>query len=166
MTAKQVDAVIVGGGIVGAVQALLLAKHGVSVVLIEAAATDSVAEPLHQRSVALSHRSYELLAANGLWPADAVCPINEIHVTDRGSFGSARITARDLNTATLGYVVANHSFENYLRQLVRSQENIEFLQPATATLLKNSDSGAELKVSLSSREGSGREGPGRQAAAK
>lgn len=152
MPGNQFDAAIVGGGIVGAVQALLLAQQGISTLLIEAAQPEAIAEPLQQRSVALSHRSFELLAARGLWPADAVCPINEIHVTDRGSFGSACITARDLNAAALGYVVANHSLEHYLRQLVRSHKNIEFVQPATASLVQNCAAGVELKVSLSGSE--------------
>ena len=108
MSVNEYDAVVVGGGIVGAVQALLLAQQGISTLLIEATLPEAITEPLQQRSVALSHRSFELLLARELWPTDVACPINEIHVTNRGSFGSARITALDLNAAALGYVVANH----------------------------------------------------------
>ena len=149
MSVNEYDAVIVGGGIVGAVQALLLAQQGISTLLIEATQPETIAEPLQQRSVALSHRSFEMLAARNLWPADVACPINEIHVTNRGSFGSARITAHDLNAAALGYVVANHRLEHHLRQLIRLQKNIEFVQPATARLIHNSATGVELAVSPS-----------------
>ena len=149
MSVNEYDAVVVGGGIVGAVQALLLAQQGISTLLIEATLPEAITEPLQQRSVALSHRSFELLLARELWPTDVACPINEIHVTNRGSFGSARITALDLNAAALGYVVANHRLEHHLRQLVRSQKNIEFVQPATARLIHNSATGVELTVSPS-----------------
>lgn len=141
-----VDAAIVGGGIVGALQALLLARKGWSVLLIESAAVAPAAEPLQQRSVALSHRSVELLEAEGLWVGEGSCSIREIHVSDRGHFGSARITARDLNADALGYVVANHTLEKHLRSKVLAEANIEFLQPATATLIENSDTGVELRV--------------------
>ena len=144
---REFDAVVVGGGIVGAVQALLLGQHGISVLLIDAARVEGQSAPLQQRSVALSHRSFELLQSAGLWPADSVCTISEIQVTNRGSFGSVRITADDLNSDALGYVVANHSFEQHLRCLLKSQQNIEVLQPATATLEHHSDSGARLRVS-------------------
>ena len=149
MSVNEYDAVIVGGGIVGAVQALLLAQQGISTLLIEATQPETITEPLQQRSVALSHRSFEMLAARNLWPADVACPINEIHVTNRGSFGSARITAHDLNAAALGYVVANHRLEHHLRQLISLQKNIEFVQPATARLIHNSATGVELTVSPS-----------------
>ena len=82
MSVNEYDAVIVGGGIVGAVQALLLAQQGISTLLIEATQPETIAEPLQQRSVAPSHRSFEMLAARNLWPADVACPINEIHVTN------------------------------------------------------------------------------------
>lgn len=147
MQHREFDAVVVGGGIVGAVQALLLAQQGISVLLIEAARAEAMSVPLQQRSVALSHRSFELLQSAGLWPADSVCAINEIQVTNRGSFGSVRITADDLNSDALGYVVANHSLEDHLRRLLKSQQNIELLQPATATLEHYADSGARLRVS-------------------
>ena len=140
------DAAIVGGGIVGAAQALLLARKGWSVLLIEVAEVSPATEPLQQRSVALSHRSVELLEAEGLWVGEAGCSIREIHVSDRGHFGSARLTARDLNADALGYVVANHTLEQHLRSKVLAEPNIEFLQPATATLIQNSDNGVELQV--------------------
>ena len=57
MSVNEYDAVIVGGGIVGAVQALLLAQQGISTLLIEATQPETITEPLQQRSVCLLYTS-------------------------------------------------------------------------------------------------------------
>ena len=168
---KYFDVVVVGGGIVGGVQALLFARRGLSVLLVEAATQlqrpverpvdqpdaqpDEQPLPLQQRSVALSYRSFELLASEDLWPADKVCPIREIQVTNRGYFGATRISCDDLNTDALGYAVANHDLESHLHHLLRLQDNVEFVQPATARLIQNSSAGAELQVSYAPGASSG-----------
>jgi 2-octaprenyl-6-methoxyphenol hydroxylase len=108
----QVDVAIVGGGLVGASLALALAPTRRSVLLIEAVAPDSAAQPsFDDRSSALGNGSRRILETIGVWPhlAGAVTPITSIHVSDAGHFGAARLEARELALAALGYVVPNRS---------------------------------------------------------
>ncbi|OED35492.1 hypothetical protein AB833_30190 [Chromatiales bacterium (ex Bugula neritina AB1)] len=146
--------VIVGAGIAGSVQALLLARAGFNVTLVEAQEPASVDEGLNVRSVALSCRSRQLLDNHGLWPTDLGCPINEVHTTIRGQFGSVRLTARDLDVSALGYVVANTEFERYLLKLVEAERAIELICPATARLICTTANSVQMQIGSETVEAS------------
>jgi 2-octaprenyl-6-methoxyphenol hydroxylase len=105
---------IIGGGLVGASLALTLqagAKaRGWSIVLIEPFAPGDAYQPSYDaRSSALSFGSRQIYERLGLWPriVQRGEPIMQIHVSDRGRFGSARLTAVEEGVPALGYVVEN-----------------------------------------------------------
>ena len=67
--------VVVGAGLVGAVQALLLARAGFHVTVVEQRSLlSSSGEKDNSRTVALSDRSYQLLTGADLWPDIEQCP--------------------------------------------------------------------------------------------
>lgn len=141
--------IVVGAGIVGTVQALLLARAGLDVTLVDAGVaaglTDSNTD-LNARTVALSYRSRELLDTQQLWPADTGCPINTVHATERGKFGAVRLSATDFDLPALGYVVQNSVLENYLIECVQNTSNIELIQSASAELLSNASHSVAVKI--------------------
>jgi 2-octaprenyl-6-methoxyphenol hydroxylase len=107
-----VDVAIVGGGLVGATLALALAPTRRSVLLIEAVAPDSAAQPsFDERCSALGNGSRRVLELLGAWPhmQAAATPITAIHVSDAGHFGAARLAADELGLDAFGYVVPNRS---------------------------------------------------------
>src|SRR5690606_26169838 len=61
------------------------------------------------RSTALSHGSRRLFERLGIWQALArrAEPIRQIHVSDRGHPGSARMHAAQEGVSALGYIVEN-----------------------------------------------------------
>ena len=135
MTDRLKSAVVAGAGIVGRVNALLLARCGFEVTLVDAAETAAAEpeNPLSVRSVAVSYRSQQLLESAGLW-AEIGCPIHTVHVNEQGKFGAVRFNASEFSIPALGYVVKNHLLESHLADLIRSEPNICCLQPASAKL--------------------------------
>ncbi|HAN28886.1 MAG TPA: 2-octaprenyl-6-methoxyphenyl hydroxylase, partial [Haliea salexigens] len=61
------------------------------------------------RSTALSYSSEQIYRALGLWPLLQrwLCPIETIHVSSRGHFGSSVLRAVDYDWDALGHVVEN-----------------------------------------------------------
>jgi len=108
------EVLIVGGGPVGAALALALADGGRSVLLADA--RDEGLGDNDPRSLALSFGSRLILERLGVWgeivPAT---PIETIHVSHRGAFGSAILASRDVGVPALGYVVPYASVRRALR---------------------------------------------------
>ncbi len=112
--------VIVGGGMVGVTLALLIAKATpeLPVTLLEAAKLPPALAPgqspsytpsFDARNTALSRRSIEAFKELGVWSelAPHATPIHQIHVSDKGHFGMARLSAAEENVDSFGYVVEN-----------------------------------------------------------
>jgi 2-octaprenyl-6-methoxyphenol hydroxylase len=105
---------IVGGGLVGASLAMALQagakERGWKIVLIEQFAPGDTYQPSYDaRSSALSFGARQIYERLGLWQAIArrAEPIQQIQVSDRGRFGSARLSAIEEGVPALGYVVEN-----------------------------------------------------------
>jgi 2-octaprenyl-6-methoxyphenol hydroxylase len=98
------DVVIVGGGPVGCAAAAALADTGLSVAVLEAQTAGNRAPD--SRTLALSWNSKLILERLKAWPDTArPTPILAIHVSHRGRFGRARLSAADLQLPALGYVL-------------------------------------------------------------
>lgn len=113
------DLLIVGGGLVGASLAHALAGSGLRIAVIEAVAPkDSVQPSYDDRVIAVSGGSQRILQGMDLWRGmTAVAePIRDIHVSDRGHFGGARIHSRALGVEALGYVVPARDLGRVLHQ--------------------------------------------------
>ncbi len=132
------DIAIVGGGMVGVPLAIMLSQQGWRVALIErqqtretqslkdAQLSESLSKQrlLNQRCTALSAGSQQFLQAQGLWQhvATDACPINEVHVSHKGYFGSTRLKASEHGVKALGYVVNNSAMLEGLRGALAQSE--------------------------------------------
>lgn len=107
----MLDVAIVGGGPVGAVLAHVLAREGFEVAVLEKeiipAGAPAGSTGFDGRAIALAEGGRRLLAGWGLWDALAAQaePIERIHVSLRGAWGSARFAAREEGVAALGQVL-------------------------------------------------------------
>jgi 2-octaprenyl-6-methoxyphenol hydroxylase len=102
--AEPADVAVAGGGPVGCVAALLLARAGARVILLDARRWAE--PPRDPRVLALSHASRVLLERVGAWEElRAAAPIKAVHVSEAGRFGQTVITPRDAGVPALGYVL-------------------------------------------------------------
>ncbi len=149
------DIIVVGAGLIGAIQALLLARAGNRVTVVERRSLFSNASApdyLSGRTVALSHRTWQLLCGGNLWPSIDHCAIETIHVTEQGKFGSVTMNARDVSVDALGFVLSNVDFERYLHSLFKAEPGIELLEESRIQSINQSADKVSLGVVHKKRE--------------
>ena len=115
----------------------MLAKAKIGVKLLEAIRypdyTDTESVPYHSsfdaRNTALSRRSVQIYQKLGLWEAlqQHATPILEVHITEQGSFGKARLKAEQENVESFGQVIENAWLGRVLLTQVRQQPWIELI---------------------------------------
>lgn len=123
--------IIIGAGPVGATFALLAARLGLNVTLLEAREGPS----RESRSLALSHGSREILAACGAWGGDLqATEILTIHTSQRGGFGRMRLSHLDANVPALGYVLSYADLQTALDAEIEAR-GIRVLRGAVVTTI-------------------------------
>ncbi|ARO86666.1 ubiquinone biosynthesis protein UbiH [Nitrosospira lacus] len=134
----EYDLIIIGGGPVGMGLALALRGAGVSVLLLEARGLPEKTED--SRPLALSHGSRLILERLGVWKGlPDVTPITTIHISNRGGFGRAVMTADDIGVPALGYVVNHHDVFRSMHKALKKCD-VDYLTGAQVTRL---ETGAE-----------------------
>ncbi|CAA0116014.1 2-octaprenyl-6-methoxyphenol hydroxylase [Halioglobus japonicus] len=159
------DIVIAGGGMVGVSLALQLAAvlpPTTSILLVEGfpipAPTNGQAPEYHPafdaRSTALSYSSRLIYERMQVWDdlCQWLCPIESIHVSSRGRFGSTLLRASDHNWSALGYVVENSWLGNTLIQQLHRSGRIEVRSPARVVGATPTSAGVSLQLEGESSE--------------
>lgn len=134
MADKQVDVLIVGGGLTGAALMLALQGLGYSVLLVESRAfSDKVNPDFDARSLALSPASQRILSMLGVWDvlSEYATRINRIHVSEQYRFGASRLQGDEQNP--LGYVVEIQYINRALHHLLAKNQ---VLAPATLSAIE------------------------------
>ncbi|MCH7372144.1 2-octaprenyl-6-methoxyphenyl hydroxylase [Aeromonas sp. MR16] len=156
----HVDVAIVGGGMSGAVLALSLAAlRGPSgaplqILLLEASAPELNAHPgFDARAIALSAGTCEALARHGLWSrfAPHCAPITDIHVSDRGHLGQARLSAAEYGLPALGQVIELSAAGLELQQGIAACPQIQLRCPAQLSTIAPLEEGVQLTLASGER---------------
>ncbi|MGQ7246274.1 2-octaprenyl-6-methoxyphenyl hydroxylase [Halomonas sp. V046] len=157
-TARRVDVAIVGGGLVGAslgaALAPVMAREGLEVAVIEAAALPpaddaSTWQPsFDARASAIAAGSAAHFESLGVWQAMAeqASPISLIHVSERGRLGTTRLRADELGVEALGYVIPNAWMGRVLHRRL-GQLALDWHCPARVEAIAPIAGGHRLKLS-------------------
>lgn len=135
---QRFDVVISGGGLSGCLMALslstLLNKPGCALTIAIVETTPVLNEPsrsFDDRVLALSHGSATYLASIGAWQYlknDAEA-IKNIHISDRGHYGKARLYAGHQQVEALGYVAPMSCIGAALLKALAQKTNITWFTP-------------------------------------
>jgi 2-octaprenyl-6-methoxyphenol hydroxylase len=122
------DVLVIGAGMVGASAALGLSKLGLNVVMVDAfnfsEDIPAYTPSYDARSTALSWGTREILEQLEVWQSieKHACVIEQVHVSEKGRFGTTRMNAQDYNQDALGYVVPNQCIGQSLLAKVYENE--------------------------------------------
>ena len=118
---KSFDVIVVGGGLVGLLQSILLAQNNISVLCIDKQDEKSVNKnPFYKRTTAISYGSQQLLKFTDLWDqlAPYSCPIQKIEVLDGQSPTLLKFDLDDNKEAKkangFGWVIENQHIQDVL----------------------------------------------------
>ena len=120
-TGARYDVAVAGGGAVGATLACALADSGSRVLLADPSIGASESSPAFApRPLALSFASQRVLASLGAWESldSEATPIESIHISEAGRFGTARLEASECGVTRFGSVVAAGALGAALRAAV------------------------------------------------
>jgi len=136
--------IIVGGGPVGATLALLLAKQGMPVTVLEARKQGAAYG--ESRALALSFGSRRILEKLGVWASlDArATAINTIHVSQKGSLGRSVLHAHDYQQEALGYVLSYGALSEALDETLSQQSSVNFIFEANAETISHNATQASV----------------------
>lgn len=142
------DVCIVGGGLVGLVCSLVLARQGRRVKLLEAMDFNPpIPLDLDARSIALSWSTVKIFESLGVWQElkNKASAISSIHVSSAGHFGITRLKASELELNAMGYVIEYHLLNSVLLNAVNRQPEIELNSPARVTSVTQHNAGVSIK---------------------
>ena len=152
---KKYEIVVVGGGMVGATFAISLSKILESdcppILVVEAASVENQehsAPSYDARSTALSFGSRTILENSGIWEDlnEVVEPINEIQISDKGHFGSTRLSCKEQNVDALGYVIENSDLGAVLSARLESSLAIDFFSSGEIRKASPTQNGMRLII--------------------
>jgi 2-octaprenyl-6-methoxyphenol hydroxylase len=126
------DIVIVGGGPVGMVLSLLLAKQNIGSTVLEVRKQGAVNQDT--RALALSFGTRRILEKLGVWQSLSphATAINTIHVSQKGSVGRSLLQAQDYQQEALGYVLTYGALCSVLNAQIAHYPMIHMVDEAQA----------------------------------
>jgi 2-octaprenylphenol hydroxylase len=135
MSKDLFEVIIVGGGIVGATAACILAQNEINVALLDRHNPERSwpPEPIDIRVSALTKASQNILQQVGVWQAmekRGVSAYNQMHVWDTGANGELHFDSADTEFDQLGHIVENRVTIAALWDLLDTLPHARCLCPA------------------------------------
>jgi 2-octaprenyl-6-methoxyphenol hydroxylase len=137
--------VIAGGGPVGLVVSLLLAKQAIPSTVLELRSRG--AANFDTRALALSYGTRRILEKLGVWSdlAAHATAIHDIHVSQKGSLGRSLLRAEDYDQEALGYVLSYGALCTVLNAQLSQFPIIELIDEAEVEAICYSTTHASVR---------------------
>ena len=159
LPASSFDIAIIGGGMVGASLAALL-PSSFSIALIESFPlpsnanldVQSIQPSFDNRATALSKSSQHFFERAGLWQTIApFCEvIRDVHVSDKGYWGSVLLKEQDEPLDELGFVIENMALGQLIFSQITERNNIHCISLATVLDMQVLAEGVALTYQMKS----------------
>ena len=143
---------IVGAGPVGLVAGALMAELNYSVNIIEANHNDFILKD--SKALALSNSTVFILKKLDIWRdlLKKATPINEIHVSQKNTFGRSLFKANDYEEDALGYIVSYADLMKLLKNKIEGLQNVHIFFNTKLENVKNfNDSNLRFKLNSGGR---------------
>ncbi|MBD3820661.1 MAG: FAD-dependent monooxygenase [Thiotrichales bacterium] len=152
-TPINVDAFINGGGPVGLILALGLAKQNRQVVLVEQSAPKQ-GPSFDGRVLALSYGSRLVLEQLGIWQQlePFTTEISDIHVSQKGFMGVTHLHAKEAKVPALGYSVTAYDLGQVLWQIASEESRIQLFTECSLASFEQPASGVSIAIQCQKKE--------------
>lgn len=152
----EFDIIIAGGGLSGATMALSLAdlvndkNQPLSIAIVEPnpILTNKNTSSYDERVLALAYGSALFLNDIGVWQSikPYATAIEQIHVSDLGHYGKARLYAKDYHVSALGYVVEMQKIGDALLTQLKHKQNIHWFEQQSISGLTYKNTNVQLET--------------------
>lgn len=139
------DILIIGGGMAGGLQALLLADQGFSVRVLDGAPAPAWPEGAPAARVStLSEASHWLLRHTGVWERlnpERLRAYSSMRVWDQDGTGDVRFQAEEAGAEHLGWLLENDHLTAALRRAADERQHLDWRNRCAATEIRRAASG-------------------------
>jgi len=145
------DVIIVGGGMVGMAAALSLSQLNLTIALLESTTPTGDSHPSYDdRTLVVNQASVCFWKNIGIWQElnQNITPINKVHVSNKGHFGSVDFDKDEMNVNALAYIVEAKIIGFALKQACEEVDKITNITPALYNTMHNKDNCAEVEYSV------------------
>jgi len=129
----EYDVAIVGGGMVGMAAAISLSKLNLKICLLEYIETLDASHPSYDdRTLVVNGTSVQFWKNLNIWQdlSDVITPIDKVHVSNKGHFGSVQFDKDTLNVDALAYIVEAKKLGFALKNKIEEIKSIDVICPA------------------------------------
>lgn len=144
------DVAVIGGGLAGLTQAIALARHGLSVAVIDREdPARASAAGFDGRVSAIALASQRMLEAIGLWAHVAEAqPMWDIRVSDGDSLLFVHYDHRELGDQPFGYLVENRVMRQAQQAAIAGLSKLDLMAPMTAASIEYGAAGSGAPARL------------------
>ncbi len=145
------DIIIVGGGMVGMAAALSLSQLNLSIALLESQVAEGNSHPSYDdRTLVVNQASVNFWKNLGIWQKlkQNITPINKVHVSNKGHFGSVVFDKDELNVNALAYIVEAKILGFALKHACEENESITIIAPASFKQMQHKKKSIEVDYTV------------------